>query len=50
MITVTAAPNPSSSYGETVCVAGLEIGVATTSWVRLYPVNLRHLVPQIRHR
>jgi len=50
MITVTAAPNPSSGSGETVCVAGLEVGVAVTSWVRLYPVNLRHLVSDGRFR
>lgn len=50
MITVTAAPNPSSGYGETVCVAGLEVGVAATNWVRLYPVNLRHLVSEERFR
>jgi len=50
MITVTAASNPSSGYGETVCVAGLEVGVAATNWVRLYPVNLRHLVSEERIR
>lgn len=43
LITVTAAPNPSSAYGETVCVAGLEVGVRGTNWVRLYPMNVRHL-------
>lgn len=43
LITVTAAPNPSSAHGETVCVAGLEVGVTETRWVRLYPMNVRHL-------
>ncbi|MFC7597563.1 hypothetical protein ACFQU3_19775 [Terrabacter sp. GCM10028922] len=50
LITVTAAPNPSASHGETVCVAGLEVGVARTNWIRLYPVNLRHLGEGARFR
>ncbi|WP_434741394.1 hypothetical protein [Micromonospora sp. SH-82] len=43
LITVKAAPNPSEKYGETVCVAGLRTDVLTTSWIRLYPINFRHL-------
>ncbi|MBM9463432.1 hypothetical protein JL108_08215 [Aeromicrobium sp. YIM 150415] len=44
LITVTAAPNPSAAHGETVCVAGLELGDSgPVGWVRLYPLNLRHL-------
>lgn len=44
LITVTAAPNPSTTHGETVCVAGLELADAgPVGWVRLYPINLRHL-------
>jgi hypothetical protein len=50
LITVTAAPNPSSSHGETVCVAGLEVGVTSTNWIRLYPVNVRHLSDTARFR
>lgn len=50
LITVTAAPNPSASHGETVCVAGLEVGVERTNWIRLYPVNLRHLGEGARFR
>lgn len=42
MVTVTAAPNPSTTHGETVCVAGLRIDLGQERWVRLYPVNLRH--------
>ena len=42
-VTVKAAPNPSEKAGETVCVAGFEIFGATTSWVRLYPINFREL-------
>ncbi|WP_347671163.1 hypothetical protein [Micromonospora sp. B11E3] len=43
LITVKAAPNPSEKYGETVCVAGLRTDTLRTSWVRLYPINFRHL-------
>ncbi|MFG3554816.1 hypothetical protein ACGGAQ_10520 [Micromonospora sp. NPDC047557] len=43
LITVKAAPNPSERYGETVCVAGLRTDVLRPTWVRLYPINFRHL-------
>ncbi|WUI10279.1 hypothetical protein OHQ87_00670 [Micromonospora sp. NBC_00421] len=43
LITVKAAPNPSERYGETVCVAGLRTDVLKPTWVRLYPINFRHL-------
>lgn len=44
LITVTTAPNPSEKHGETVCVAGIELGdVGPQNWVRLYPINLRML-------
>lgn len=44
LITVTTAPNPSDKHGETVCVAGIELGdTGPTNWVRLYPINLRDL-------
>jgi len=43
LITVKAAPVPSASYGETVCVAGLRIDPGYTGWVRLYPINFRNL-------
>ncbi|WBB79745.1 hypothetical protein O7606_27060 [Micromonospora sp. WMMD882] len=43
LITVKAAPNPSEKYGETVCVAGLRTDVLKPTWVRLYPINFRHL-------
>ncbi|QSB14587.1 hypothetical protein JQS43_24460 [Natronosporangium hydrolyticum] len=43
LITVKAAPNPSESYGETVCVAGLRLDQARLGWVRLYPINFRAL-------
>jgi len=41
LITVKAYPNPSKKYGETVCVAGIEL--ETNKWVRLYPVPFRDL-------
>ena len=44
LITVKAAPNPSSTYGETVCVAGIRLGdLGPVGWIRLYPINFRHL-------
>jgi hypothetical protein len=44
IITVKAAPNPSERHGETVCVAGIEVdALGRTSWIRLYPINFRHL-------
>lgn len=44
LITVKAAPNPSTAYGETVCVAGVRLGdLGPKGWVRLYPINVRHL-------
>lgn len=42
LITVKAAPTPSESYGETVCVAALRLDLRPT-WVRLYPINFRAL-------
>lgn len=43
LVTVKAAPNPSEKYGETVCVAGVRMDWAERGWVRLYPINFRHL-------
>jgi hypothetical protein len=43
LIAVTAAPNPSQTHGETVCVAGLRLDPGHEQWIRLCPVNLRHL-------
>lgn len=43
LITVKAAPNPSATYGETVCVAALRLDLDSPGWVRLYPINFRDL-------
>jgi hypothetical protein len=43
LVTVKAAPNPSTTYGETVCVAGLRLDLQQPGWVRLYPINFRDL-------
>jgi hypothetical protein len=43
LITVKAAPVPSTNYGETVCVAGLRLDSEHEGWVRLYPINFRHI-------
>lgn len=39
-ILVKALPQPSKTYGETVCCAGV---TADRKWLRLYPVRFRHL-------
>lgn len=41
MILVKATPQPSKTYGDTVCVAGLALNPAR--WVRLYPVPFRYI-------
>src|SRR5260221_9453345 len=41
LITVKAAPNPSATYGETVCVARLRLDLDAAGWVRHYPINFR---------
>lgn len=41
LVTVKAYPNPSRKYGETVCVAGIEI--KNKKWIRLYPITYRDL-------
>jgi hypothetical protein len=41
LITVKAYPNPSYSYGETVCCAGIDL--ETSRWIRLYPISYRDL-------
>lgn len=43
LILVKAAPNPSQTYGETVCVAGLRTDLRASGWIRLYPINFRAL-------
>ncbi|MEB0000848.1 hypothetical protein QN367_17380 [Cryobacterium sp. RTS3] len=43
LITVKAAPEPSTTYLETVCVAGIRLDVDPPQWIRLYPVPYRLL-------
>ncbi|MET8004509.1 hypothetical protein [Nonomuraea glycinis] len=43
LITVKAAPNPSETYGETVCIAALRLDLDNPGWIRLYPINFREL-------
>lgn len=43
LIVVKAAPNPSETYGETVCVAAVSADLAKPGWIRLYPINFRAL-------
>jgi len=41
LVTVKAYPNLSRKYGETVCVAGIDLH--SMQWVRLYPIPFRDL-------
>jgi hypothetical protein len=43
LVTVKAYPQPSRTYGETVCVAGVRADTSIPEWVRLYPVAYRDL-------
>lgn len=42
MVTVKTYPNPSDTYGETVCVAGVRLDRGEPEWIRLYPVKFRN--------
>ncbi|MCV7093338.1 hypothetical protein [Mycobacterium interjectum] len=42
MVTVKTYPNPSETYGETVCVAGVRLDRERPEWIRLYPVKFRN--------
>ena len=43
LVTVKAYPQPSRTYGETVCVAGVRTDADAPTWIRLYPVAYREL-------
>lgn len=43
LITVKATPQPSTSYGDTSCVAGVRIDGDVPRWIRLYPIAFRWL-------
>lgn len=43
LITVKATPQPSTSYGDTSCVAGIRIDGDKRRWIRLYPIAFRWL-------
>jgi hypothetical protein len=42
-VVVEATPQPSRQYGETVCVAGIDVDAEVPQWLRLYPVPFRYL-------
>lgn len=49
LITVKASPEPSKTYGDTVCVAGVRLhDDGRVGWVRIYPVAFRHLQSEQR--
>jgi hypothetical protein len=42
LVVVKTYPNPSHSYGETVCCAGVDLDAGR--WVRMYPITFRRLI------
>ncbi|WP_433675956.1 hypothetical protein [Microbacterium gorillae] len=50
LITVKAAPEPSSTYGDTVCVAGIRTDGAHPEWIRLYPFPFRWMPERVRFK
>lgn len=48
LITVKAAPEPSATYGDTVCVAGIRIDGGRAEWIRLYPFPFRWMPERLR--
>lgn len=43
LVLVKATPQPSRQYGDTVCVAGIDVDAEVPRWLRLYPVPFRYL-------
>lgn len=43
LVLVKATPQPSRQYGDTVCVAGLDLTSNRPRWLRLYPVPFRYM-------
>lgn len=50
MVLVKATPQPSTRYGDTVCVAGALLGQGPIRWIRLYPIPFRYLESAARFR
>lgn len=48
LVLVKTTPNPSTSYEDTVCVAGVALSPGPLRWVRLYPIPFRHLTYEQR--
>lgn len=43
LILVKTTPTPSTTYEDTVCVAGIALSPGPPRWVRLYPIPFRHI-------
>jgi hypothetical protein len=50
LITVKTAPVPSTSLGDTVCVAGIRLTEDGPEWIRLYPIPFRYLENDLRFK
>lgn len=43
LVLVKASPQPSRQYGDTVCIAGVDMNAEKPQWIRLYPVPFRYV-------
>lgn len=50
MVLVKATPQPSTKYGDTVCVAGALLHQRPVRWIRLYPIPFRYLESAAKFR
>lgn len=50
LITVKTAPVPSTTLGDTVCVAGVRLTDDGPEWIRLYPIPFRYLENDLRFK
>lgn len=50
LVLVKATPQPSTRYGDTVCVAGVVLDDGPPRWIRLYPVPFRYLAADVQFK
>lgn len=50
LVVIKAAPQPSTTYGDTVCVAGIRMRDDGPEWIRLYPIPFRSMEEYLRFR
>jgi hypothetical protein len=50
LVLVKATPQPSTRYGDTVCVAGVVLDDGPPRWIQLYPVPFRYLAADVQFK